>query len=139
MILKNFDEGFNILTAGEITSQNLQSFISINSEPLIIKFNPENARTIFEGFEKSPSVLLLTGDDAQITEEIRSVARELRGEFRFVSVDLNLEQNFRLLDFLGVTNRGVYNKRHFQNLILLCTIVSFSITSIICTFTVEQQ
>ena len=119
MILKNFDEGLNILTAGEITPENLQKFISINSEPLIMRFNSENAKTIFQGFEKSPNVLLFTRDDAEITEEIRNVATSVRGEFRFVSVDLDLEENWRLLEFLGITNRGANIKTHHHNLILL--------------------
>ena len=106
MILKNFDEGLNILPGREITPQTIQNFISRNSEPLIIKFNKENAKTIFHGFEKSPNVLLFTRDDVEITEEIRNVATSVRGEFRFVSINMNLDDNFRILEFLGITNRG---------------------------------
>lgn len=114
VILKNFDEGLNILTAGQITTETLQNFISINSEPLIIKFNKENAKTIFQGFEKSPNVLLLTPDDVEITEEIRAVAVSLRGEFRFVSVAMDLDDNSRLLEFLGITNKGVNSEKHLN-------------------------
>ena len=116
VILKNFDEGLNILTAGQITTETLQNFISINSEPLIIKFNKENAKTIFQGFEKSPNVLLLTPDDVEITEEIRAVAVSLRGEFRFVSVAMDLDDNSRLLEFLGITNKGVNSEKYIKNL-----------------------
>lgn len=118
-ILKNFDEGLNILPAEEITTENLQNFVSIHSEPLIIRFNTENAKTIFQGFEKSPNVLLFTRDDVEITEEMRNVAASVRGEFRFVTVDMEQEENERLLEFLGITNRGAHTKRHFHKLILL--------------------
>ena len=110
VILKNFDEGLNILPGREITPETIQNFISRNSEPLIINFNKENAKTIFHGFEKSPNVLLFTRDDVEITEEIRNVATSLRGEFRFVSINMNLDDNFRLLEFLGITNRGGHTK-----------------------------
>ena len=106
-----------------------------------MRFNSENAKTIFQGFEKSPNVLLFTRDDAEITEEIRNVATSVRGEFRFVSVDLDLEENWRLLEFLGITNRGANIKTHHHNLILLffqfrkiCTLYIDR-----CTFTVENN
>ena len=113
VILKNFDEGLNILPGREITPQTIQSFISRNSEPLIINFNKENAKTIFHGFEKSPNVLLFTRDDVEITEEIRNVATSVRGEFRFVSINMNRDDNFRLMEFLGITNRGDNTKTRY--------------------------
>ena len=52
---------------------------------------------------------MLSGRHARTGEElggVQSLARQLRGEFGFVSVDRDKEDNQQLLTFLGAVDRG---------------------------------
>lgn len=110
IILKKFDDGMNRMD-GKITAEAITTFVDKNSQPFVMEFKPETSKKIFQGFQAFPTFLIFlssnTGDSGENIEIVKKVAKENVGDIKFVSVDAGIEDNLKLMEFLGVTNKDL--------------------------------
>jgi len=110
IIIKKFDEGMSKLE-GEINIKTVEDFIEQYSKPLVVEFNTETATKIFKGFKTATHLIFFMstalekfGEDLEI---IKSVAKDFRGNIKFISVDAEVEDNLRILEFLGEAKKNI--------------------------------
>jgi len=104
VLFKNFDEGRNDFD-GEATEEAVVSFVSANALPLVADFNQETAQKIFSGEIKSIMLLFISAsaeDYSTKVEIARGIAKDLKGEMRFITVNSDEEEHKRIMDFFGV-------------------------------------
>jgi len=104
VLFKNFDEGRNDFT-GEVTEEAIVSFVSGNAVPLVADFNQETAQKVFSGEVKSIMLLFVSAsaeDYSAKVEIARAIAKDFKGEMRFITVNIDEEEHKRILDFFGV-------------------------------------
>jgi len=109
VLLKDFDELKNKFE-GEHTEENIKVFITANSLPLIVEFDQSTASKIFNGDIKSHNLVFLSKEDGhyeKYDEIIRPVAKKFKGKLLFVTVNTDLEDHARILDFFGMTKNEV--------------------------------
>jgi len=110
IILKKFDEGMNRLE-GDISSETVTTFVDSNSQPLVMEFKTETSKKIFQGFQVSPNLLLFMSSKTEKFEEVlqtvKSVAKDFRGDIKFVSIDTDVEDNLRIMEFLGLAKKDI--------------------------------
>ncbi|KAK3802461.1 hypothetical protein RRG08_033100 [Elysia crispata] len=102
VLFKKFDEGRNDFE-GEITVENIQTFIAGNRLPLVIEFTQESAQKIFGGEIKNHILMFLKkeGNDDTI-KGFESVAKEFKGKVLFIYLDTANEDNTRIMEFFGL-------------------------------------
>lgn len=79
-----FDEGKAVFD-GELTTTDVQNFISVYSLPLVVEFNQDTAQKIFSGDIKSHLLVFLSkeaGHFEKYVEGIHEPAKKYRGEVR---------------------------------------------------------
>ena len=104
VLFKNFDEGRNDYT-GEVTEEAIVSFVSGNAVPLVADFNQETAQKVFSGEVKSIMMFFVSAsaeDYSAKVEIARAIAKDFKGEMRFITVNIDEEEHKRILDFFGV-------------------------------------
>jgi len=104
VLFKNFDEGRNDFT-GEVTEEAIVSFVSGNAVPLVADFNQETAQKIFSGEVKSIMLLFVSASSEDYSAKVeiaRVIAKDFKGEMRFITVNIDEEEHKRILDFFGV-------------------------------------
>merc|ERR1712117_104285 len=105
VIVKTFDEGKATLTE-DLTEENIASFISSESLPLVIDFNHETAQKIFSGEVKSHFLMFSSAkadDHAEKLEKLRGFAKTNKGKMLFVTINTDEEDHKRILEFFGIT------------------------------------
>uniref|UniRef100_T1JFV2 protein disulfide-isomerase n=1 Tax=Strigamia maritima TaxID=126957 RepID=T1JFV2_STRMM len=105
VLFKKFDERRNEYSE-EVTTLGLTKFISINSMPLVTEFSHETAQKIFGGEIKSHALLFSSkaaSDFAEKQKVFLAVAEKYRGRVLFVSIDTDVDENGRILEFFGIT------------------------------------
>uniref|UniRef100_T1JKD8 Protein disulfide-isomerase n=1 Tax=Strigamia maritima TaxID=126957 RepID=T1JKD8_STRMM len=105
VLFKKFDERRNEYSE-EVTTLGLTKFISINSMPLVTEFSHETAQKIFGGEIKSHALLFSSkaaSDFAEKQKVFLAVAEKFRGRVLFVSIDTDVDENGRILEFFGIT------------------------------------
>ncbi|XP_045212696.2 protein disulfide-isomerase-like, partial [Mercenaria mercenaria] len=103
MLFKKFDEGKNKFE-GELTAENLKTFISGNQMPSIIEFTQESAQKIFGGDVKT-HLLLFTDNVDKESENMKSykeAATDFKGKVLFIYINTGDEDNARILEFFGL-------------------------------------
>lgn len=103
VLYKNFDERRNDFE-GELTENNLRSFISRNSLPTLIKFDQKSAQKIFG--DNMPCLFLFYGNDPasnQAQEVFARVAADLKGKILVSTSPIADGLGKRLGDYIGVT------------------------------------
>ena len=113
VLFKNFDEGHNDFT-GEVSEEAIVSFVSSNALPLVADFNQETAQKIFSGEVKSIMLLFVSAsaeDYSAKVEMARGIAKDLKGEMRFITVNIDEEDHKRIMDFFGVEMSEVPSMR----------------------------
>jgi len=109
IILKKFDEGRNNLE-GDITVETVANFVSANSLPLVVDFNTDTAKQIFQGSVKN-HVLMFQSANAEKYEHnlhnARKVAKDFKGEIMFVSVTTDEAEHKRVIEFFGISEDEV--------------------------------
>ncbi|TRY56348.1 hypothetical protein DNTS_034961 [Danionella cerebrum] len=101
---QQFDEGRNTFD-GEITKENLQSFIKANQLPLVIEFTEQTAPKIFGGDIKSHILMFVpkTAKDFQDKmDQFKKAAEGFKGKILFIFIDSDVEDNQRILEFFGL-------------------------------------
>lgn len=113
VLFKTFDEGRNDYD-GESTSAAIKKFVKVNSLPLIVEFNHENAQKIFGGEIKVHNLLFLGKQhenyDTFMTV-FRAVAEEFKGRVLFVTIDTEEEDHARILEFFGMKKEDTPDMR----------------------------
>merc|ERR1712102_216601 len=105
VMFKSFDDGKATLTDG-LTEENIASFVSSESLPLVIDFNHETAQKIFSGEVKSHFLLFSSAkaDDHEDKLNImREQAKKNKGKMLFVTINTDEEDHKRILEFFGIT------------------------------------
>merc|ERR1712215_636339 len=109
IILKKFDEGRNNLE-GDITVDTVANFVAANSLPLVVDFNTDTAKQIFQGSVKN-HVLMFQSANAEKYEHnlhnARKVAKDFKGDIMFVSVTTDEAEHKRVIEFLGIAESEV--------------------------------
>jgi len=105
IMLKKFDEGRNNLE-GDITDETVANFVTANYLPLVVDFNTDTAKMIFQGDVKNHLIMFLSAKDEKfefIMHDARKVAKELKGDVMFVSVTTDEPEHSKVVDFFGIT------------------------------------
>ncbi|XP_077489871.1 protein disulfide isomerase [Amblyomma americanum] len=104
MLFKKFDEGKNTLDQ-EVTSENVQNFVQLNSLPLVVEFTHESAQNVFSGQIRQHNLLFISkksADFKQLLDDFREAAKEFKHKVLFVTIDIDDEDHERILEFFGL-------------------------------------
>jgi protein disulfide-isomerase A1 len=104
ILLKSFDEGRSDLE-GEISADSIKKFVSANSLPLVVEFSHETAQKIFGGEIKAHNLLFLSQKSSEyesLVEKFRTVAKDFKGKVLFVTIDTDIEDHERIMEFFGL-------------------------------------
>jgi len=104
VLFKKFDEGRNTFD-GELTKENLLSFIKANQLPLVIEFTEQTAPKIFGGDIKSHILMFLpkgSSDFQDKMDEFKKAATGFKGQILFIFIDSDVDDNQRILEFFGL-------------------------------------
>jgi len=104
VLFKNFDEGRNDFE-GEMTEDAVATFVSSNSLPLVIEFNPNTTQKIFSGEIKSHLFLFVSAsaeDYSTKVEIAKAIAKDHKGKMLFVTIDTDEEDHKRIMEFFGM-------------------------------------
>merc|ERR1712013_93770 len=124
IVLKKFDEGLARLS-GEITAAAVTDFVNKKSQPLVVEFKQETAKKIFQDLQAFPCMILFfssTNKDntESYIETMKAVAKDFMGDIKCVSVDTDVEENKRMMESLGVTEKELPTVRltsHVEDLV----------------------
>lgn len=104
VLFKNFDEGRADLTEG-IDAKSVKEFIAGNRLPLVTEFTQEAAGKIFGGDVKNHLLLFISKKADDFKEKLdtfKEVAPDFKGKVLFIYINLDEEDNLRILEFFGL-------------------------------------
>nr|XP_054763029.1 protein disulfide-isomerase-like [Lytechinus pictus] len=104
VLFKKFDELKNVFE-GELTQDELTSFVTKNSLPLVVEFGEETASKIFGGEIKIHNLLFVkkdADDFKTIYDQFYAAATTFKGKVLFVLIDAAAEANSRILEYFGL-------------------------------------
>lgn len=105
VIFKQFDEGRADLKYDAVTDESLRAFLSKNRLPIVVEFTQESAQKIFGGDQKLHLLLFVnkTKSDAQtLIDTLKEAAPKYHGKVLFIFLDINDDDNLRVLEFFGL-------------------------------------
>jgi protein disulfide-isomerase A1 len=105
VIFKQFDEGRAELPCTDVTKASLSEFVSKHRLPLVIEFTQEVASKVFSPDRKQHLILFLnksSTDFEQTLAPLREVAPAFIGKVTFLYIDINDDDNLRVLEFFGM-------------------------------------
>ncbi|XP_072398502.1 protein disulfide-isomerase-like [Diabrotica undecimpunctata] len=99
----------NIAYKGAAHEDVLKKFIKYTALPLLVEFHDENSEKIFDGDITSHLLLFLNRGDKDVYDTIskaaRSVAKPFREEVLFFRIDVEKEDNQRIMEFFGIKKK----------------------------------
>jgi len=104
VLFKNFDEKRNDLQEN-INKEEIKKFIASNSLPLVVEFSHQTAQKIFGGDVKAHNLLFISksaSDADQIIESFRTVAKDYKNKVLFVTINSDVEDHERIMEFFGL-------------------------------------
>lgn len=104
ILLKKFDEAREDFS-GEFSAEEIKQFVKGNSLPLVTVFTQESAQKIFGGDIKNHLLFFSSHSDSSFegfTTVLRNVAKLFKLKLLFVTIDIDSEDNERILDFFGL-------------------------------------
>merc|ERR1712181_60710 len=90
---------------GDITAESVNAFIASNSLPLVVEFNTDTAKAIFQGSYNNHLLMFLAKEDAKFEyalHDARKVAADYKGDVMFVLVTTDEPEHKRVIDFFGI-------------------------------------
>lgn len=105
VLLKQFDEGRNDLEGDGVDADSLKKFIRKNELPTVIEFTQETAQKIFGGDNKNHLLLFISkkaGTLDDVLKDYTAAAEGYKGEVLFIYIDIDDEDNTRILEFFGL-------------------------------------
>jgi protein disulfide-isomerase A1 len=110
VMFRKFDEP-RVDYDGDLTSsEDILAFIKRNSLPLVNEFSDQTAPRIFGGDIKSHILLFAKKSDNAYKSHVAAfteAAKEYRGQVLFVTVDIDVEDNSRIMEFFGMKENDV--------------------------------
>jgi len=88
-----------------ISTEAIKKFIVSHSLPLVVEFSHETAQKIFGGEIKAHNLLFISRKSPEyesIVEGFRSVAKDFKGRVLFVTIDTDVEDHERIMEFFGL-------------------------------------
>jgi len=104
VLFKNFDEGRADLTEN-IDAKTIKEFVSANRLALVTEFTQEAAGKIFGGEVKNHLLLFISKKAEDFKEKydsFKEVAADFKGKVLFIYINLDEEDNLRILEFFGL-------------------------------------
>jgi protein disulfide-isomerase A1 len=104
VLVKKFDEG-KVIFDGEYTAEAITKFVKKNRLPLVVEFSQETAQKVFSGDIKQHVLLFISkaaSDFQAKLDELTAVAKKFREEFIFIYVNVDEDENERILEFFGL-------------------------------------
>jgi len=104
VVLKKFDD-LRAELEGDITAESVTAFVSSNSLPLVVEFNSDTAKAIFQGSYSNHLLMFLSKEDAKfeyVLHDARKVAADYKGDVMFVLVTTDEAEHKRVIDFFGI-------------------------------------
>jgi len=109
ILLKKFDEGRNNLE-GDITTETVTDFVNANFLPLVVDFNTDTAKQIFQGSVKNHFIIFQSASGENFEHNLhnaRKVAKDYKGDIMFVSVTTDEAEHKRVIEFFGIAESEV--------------------------------
>jgi len=117
VLLKKFDEGKNTLAAADADAAAIKGFISANQLPTVIEFTQQSAQKIFGGEVKNHLLLFISKKadnfDA-ILADYKVAATDYKGRVLFIYIDVEDDDNQRILEFFGLTTEETPTVRYIS-------------------------
>jgi len=104
MLYKKFDDG-NVAFSGEVTAEALAAFIKAESIALVTEFSDETAPKIFGGEIKNHILAFVSKkaeDFQEMLDKFTASAKAFKGKVLFIYIDIDVEDNGRILEFFGL-------------------------------------
>jgi len=105
VLFKKFDEGRSDLPAADITATSVKDFVDTNRLPLVTEFTQESAQKIFGGEIKTHMLLFTSKKAADFQANVdvfKAVAPDFKGKVLFIYINIDEDDNARILDFFGL-------------------------------------
>jgi len=105
VLLKKFDEKRNDFASAQFSQEEIKKFVDSNKLALVSEFNQETAQKIFGGDIKVHNLLFASKKSADLDKqmtEFREAAKKYRGQVIFVLIDIDVDENERVLEFFGL-------------------------------------
>ena len=109
VVLKKFDEGRSYID-GPITKESVELFAASNSLPLVVDFNTDTAKQIFQGAIKNHMLMFQSAEAEEYEHNLhqaRKVAADMKGDIMFVTVTTDEPEHKRVLEFFGISEDEV--------------------------------
>lgn len=106
VLFKNFDEGRNDLSVEGLTVDAIKKHVQGNSLPLAVEFTQDTAQKIFGGDIKNHLLLFVSkaaDNFAKLHEQFKEAAAAFKGEILFIYINIDEDDNERILEFFGLT------------------------------------
>jgi len=116
VLFKNFDDRRADLTA-DINVQSVKEFIGGNRLALVTEFTQEAAPKIFGGEVKNHMLLFVSkkSDDFQAKYDVfKEVAPDFKGKILFIYINIDEEDNLRILEFFAMKPEDCPSYRYIQ-------------------------
>ncbi|XP_022093541.1 protein disulfide-isomerase 2-like [Acanthaster planci] len=113
VLMKKFDNKRDNFE-GEMTAENIKTFVLNNRLPLVIEFTDESAPKIFGGDVKVHNLLFMGKEDekfAEVHSAFGEVAKENKGEMLFVLINTDVETNARITEFFAIAKDSLPTMR----------------------------
>ncbi|XP_063714034.1 protein disulfide-isomerase-like [Symsagittifera roscoffensis] len=102
VVFRKFDEP-QVVFEGEMTAEELKSFVAKAQLPYIIEFSDETAPQIFGGDIKTHALFFCNVKEAtEMLEEFKKAAKGLKGKAVFVYLDIAKDSNARVMEFFNL-------------------------------------
>lgn len=104
VLFKKFDEGRNDYD-GEFAADKIKAFVTANELPRVIEFTQDNAAKIFGGEVKNHVLLFISKKSDEFKghhENFDKVAGNFKGKSLFIYIDIDDDDNARILEFFGL-------------------------------------